>query len=184
MIKKLKTTKGFTLAELIVYVAIGAVVLVSAVSVAWNILIDQGISQNKREVYMNARTVIHQLQQQIKKADDITTGSCTFDSHPGILTLDFPGGSTDVIFDTYTKDVTVGQQTTTIRKLRIKEGAGDYIDLTSDKVNVTDFVLTNFTRGSEAKNININLTLESTNPDNDPNYAASISLETAVTIRR
>lgn len=178
-----KTKKAFSLIELIIYVAIASMVMVAVLQVGLNLIIDRSITQSKRGLYLNARSVMNQLQYEIKAADDVLTGSSTFGSNPGVLTLSFPGNN-DVIFDTYLHDVTIGGQTISITTLRIKEGNSAYVDLTTDKANVTDFTLTNLTRGSESKNINIALTLETTNPGNDTKYDESISLETAVSIRR
>lgn len=175
---------GFTLIELIVYIAISAMVLVTAINIGWNLIISEANVTGKQEVYMSARTIMNQIQISIREADDVITGSSTFGSHPGMLTLDYPGGTTDVIFDTYTKSVTIGGLPATVRKLRIKEGSADYVDLTSDKVDITNFTLTNLTRVNEPKNINIELTIQKVNPGNDPNFDASISLETAISIRQ
>ncbi len=176
--------KGFTFIELIVYIAIASMVLVSAVGIGWNLITNEANVIGKQEAYSNARTVMNHFKINIREADDVITGSSTFNTHPGVLTLDYPGAGTDVVFDTYTKNVTVGGQATTIRKLRIKEGAAAAVDITSDQVDVTDFTLTNLTRGSESKNINIELTIEKANPGNDPNFDASILVETALSVRK
>ncbi len=175
--------KGFTLIELIVYIGISSIVLVTAVNIAWNLIVSNANSQGKSEVYFNSRFALHQLQLQVRAAEDFITGSSTFGSHPGVLTLDYPGEGTDVIFDTYTKNISVGGESVTIRKLRIKEGAADYVDITSDKVDIINFTLHDLTRWSEKTNINIELTIEKVNPGGDPNYDASISLETALSVR-
>lgn len=180
---KTKNIKGFSLVELIVYIAIASMVLVTVVNVAWSIMISNSNTQGKRDTYFNARQVMQQMQTKIREADDVITGSSTFGSHPGALTLDYPAGNTDVVFDTYTKSVTIGGQSTTIRKLQMKVGLNDYVDLTTDKVNVTNFVLTNLTRGTEPPNIKIELTIQKANPGNDPNYDASIAVETAISLR-
>ena len=178
-----KRNLGFTVIELILYIAIAATVLVTAVNIGWNLITTEANIIGKQEVYMNARTVMNHIQISIREAEDVTTGSSTFDTHPGVLTLDYPGSGTDIIIDTYNKEVTAGGQATTIRKLRLKNGPADYLDITTDKVDVTNFVLTNLTRGSENHNINIELTLEKANPSGDPNFDASISLETALSTR-
>ena len=181
---KIKTDKkGFTLIELIVYVGVSSIMLVIAINMTSNLIVSNASARGKQEVYINARLAMNQLQLKIREAEDVIIGSSTFNSHPGILTLDYPGSDTDVIFDTYTKNVDIGGQTVEIRKLRIKEGTADYVDLTSDKVDLTNLVFTNLTRGSESKNTNIEITLEKINPGSDPDYDASISVETAISIR-
>lgn len=169
--------------ELIVYIGIASMVLVIALSTSINLFLSDANIQTKQEVYSNARIVTHEFQLQILKADDVILGSSVFLTSPGTLTLDFPGIGTDVIFDTYTKNVMVVGQSVTIRKLRVKEGSGNYVDLTTDQVTVTNLVFSNRTRSGENKNIKIQLTLEKVNPDGNPTYDASISLETAFSLR-
>jgi hypothetical protein len=182
---QLKSKKnGFSLMELIVYVAVSSLVLVTAVNIGVNLLLADANSFAKREVYYNARLVANQIQYQVRGADDVIVSSSVFGMNPGVLTLDYPGEGTDVIIDTYSKDVTVGGQVTTITKLRIKEGEAGYVDLTSDSVSVTNFTIINMTRGTESKNIKIGLEIKRANPGNDPKYDASISMETALSIRK
>lgn len=175
--------KGFTLVELIVYIAIAATTLVVAVNIGINLIRSADKAQGAQETYANARLGMHQIQLNMREAEDVITGSSTFGSHPGVLTLDFPGSGTDVVIDTYTQIVTIGTQTPTIRTLRIKEGTAAAIDLTDKHTDVTNFTLTNLTRGSENKNIHFAVTFSRANPGGDPNYNASISLETALSTR-
>lgn len=175
--------KGFTLIELIIYVGIAAAVLVLIVNFSWNV-IGSGVKVNvSSELTQNGRLAMEKLTQEIHAAEDIVTGSSTFASHPGVLTLDLAGSGTDVIFDTYEKSVTVGGSAVTIRKLRFKDGSADYVDITSDKIDLTNFVLTNLTRNNEAANINIEMTLEYVNPGEDPERERDLEIETSVSIR-
>jgi type II secretory pathway component PulJ len=175
---------GFTLVELIAYIALTAIILVGAVNFTMNVIIGDREARGNQEVYANARVVMNQMASQIRNAEDVITGSSTFASHPGVLTLDFTGTGTDVVFDTYTKSVTIGGSSTTIRKLRVKEGSDAAVDLTNDNLDVTNFVVRNLTRESERKNINIELTIQRANPGADSDFAASISLETGVSLRQ
>ncbi len=176
--------KAFTLIELIIYVAITAAVLVSTMIFAWGLIVTDANTRGKQETYSNARTVMNQFTLKIQGAEDVKTGDSTFETHPGALTLDYPGGDTDVIFNTYTTIVDIGGESVTIRKLRMKDGPNNYMDLTSDNVDVTSFVITDLTRGSEPDNLLIQLTIEKANPGEDPNYDASISVETAISLRQ
>jgi AAA+ superfamily predicted ATPase len=125
---------------------------------------------------MNSRLVMNQVAVNIKGAEDVFTGLSTFETNPGVLVLDYPGSGTDVIIDTYEKDLTIGGQIVTIRKLRIKEGSSDYVDITNDKVEVLNFFLTDMTRDNEKDNINVELTLGT----ND----STISSETSISLRQ
>lgn len=187
MSNKIKNTgwKGFTLVELIIYIAMAALCLMMIIITGQNLISSNVKAQAQRELSVNMRPLINQLTQSIRNATNVVTGSSTFNAHPGAITLDYPGSGTDVIIDTYTKTITLSNGATMpIRKLRIKEGALAYQDLTSDQVDVSNFVLRNLTKTSERKNINMEITLKQLNPLNDPNYNTTISVETAVSLRQ
>lgn len=176
---------GFTLVELIVYIGIASLSLMMILITGQNLISSNIRAQAQRELSVNVRPLMNQLTQSVRNAEDVVTASSTFNAHPGAITLDYAGSGTDVIIDTYTKDVTLSNgQIVTIRKLRIKEGALAYQDLTSDQVDVSNFVLRNLTKTTEKKNINIEVTLEQLNPLNDPNYNTTISVETAISLRQ
>ena len=174
--KKKAQKKGFTLIELVIYIGIASLVIVTATELAVSATRAQTKSQELHEIHMNARLVMNQVALNIKEAEDVFIGLSTFETNPGVIVLDYPGSGTDVIIDTYEKDITIGGQIVTIRKLRIKEGSSDYIDLTNDKIEVINFFLTDMTRDDEPDNINVQLTLGTNDSD--------ISTETSVSLRQ
>ncbi len=176
---------GFTLVEIIVYIALSVLAFMFIIGIGQNLLIGTAKVQGERELSFNARTVMNLISQRIRGATSVVTASSTFNTNPGVLTLTYPGISPSIIFDTYTKTLTKPTGGTyIIRKLRMKEGSGSYIDLTNDKLNITNFVVRNLTRSTERKNINIELTFSEANPNNDPNINESLSLETAISLRQ
>lgn len=182
---KNRLSPAFTLLELTIYIALATLTLMMIITIGHNLIISNARSEAQRELSVNMRSLVQQISQSIKNATNVTVGSSTFGSHPGVLTLDYPGSGTDVIINTYDKTVTMSSgATVAIKKLRIKEGTLDYQDLTSDNVNVTNFVVRNLTRGSERKNINLEVTLSQLNPAGDPNYDASLTTETATSLRQ
>ncbi|MBU2524840.1 prepilin-type N-terminal cleavage/methylation domain-containing protein [Patescibacteria group bacterium] len=175
---------AFTLIELIIYIAIVSMVMVMLIDFTWNI-IDAGTRvEVASELTQNSHLVMKKVTNKVRMAQAIITGSSTFNSHPGTLVLDMPGSGTDITFDTYIKQVSVGTETVSIRKIRMQEGVAAAIDLTSDKVEAVNFVFRNFSRGTDAKNINFECTLNSVNPSSDTIRDKSISFETSVTIRK
>ncbi len=175
-------TKAFTLIELIVYIGILSIVLVSAIGFLWNIIGGSVRVSASAELTYSARLVLDNITYAGRGAHDVLTANSTLDSHPGVLVFENTGG--DVTFDTATKDIIVGGQNVTIRKLRMKTGTGSPIDLTSDKVDVTDFVVKNRTRGTEPKNVKVEVALAFVNPGQDLARDQTLSFETAVSIRK
>lgn len=175
---------GFTLMEVLLYVALSSIVIGGGTAIALRVLEDRAKHESVLEVQQLGELVVSRMQQNIRAADDVITASSTFGTHPGVLTLDFPGAGTDVIFDTYTTSVSFGGRMTTIRKLQMTDGGAAAVDLTSDLVDVTNFVLNDRTPGSETDNVQIELTIARVNLDNVPTYSAEQSFQTSVSIRK
>ncbi|MBD3330437.1 hypothetical protein GF354_02800 [Candidatus Peregrinibacteria bacterium] len=175
---------GFTLIELIVYIAIAMIVLISATGIIWNIFSSNLRAQKTREVYTISRQIMSELTKQIHSAEDVITASSNFNTNPGTLTLDFPGGNTNKIFDTYEKTISINGREISITKLRLTEGSDAPIDLSSDQVTINNFTLENLTYSGENKNINISLNVSTINPDNDSDYDISLDLETSVSVKK
>jgi prepilin-type N-terminal cleavage/methylation domain-containing protein len=179
---KFNSKKGFTLIEMLIYIMIASIIFIFTFNAGWNVFKASNHISVKQDVYTNTRIVANQFQKYIRGAGDILTDISVFNSNPGTLVLDYPGAGTDVIFDTYDKAVTIGGLPVTIKKMRIKEGAAAYVDLTNDKITVSNFSVKNFSRGS-SKTVQISLTLDRVNPDNNPDFIASGSFTTSFTLR-
>lgn len=176
--------KGFTLIELIVYVAIASGVLVSIITFAWAVM-GSGVRVDvSSELTQNGRFILEKITQEIHAAENVVIDSSSFGVNPGVLTLDLAGPNTDVVFDTYSKNVIVGGQSVDITKLRMKDGDSPVLDITSDKVDVTNFVITNLTRDTEPANINVEVTLSYVTTGADPSRDRNLSFETGASIRK
>lgn len=174
-------SKSFTLIELIIYIALVALVAIVAISFAWNIINARIKNEARQEVQQNLRFGLEKITQAIRVADDVSLPDSIFDVSPGKLTLVYPGKN--ITFDIAAKTINLGGQDVEIHKLRITDGLGDPENLTSNKVDITNFMLTNLTRDSEPKNIKIKLTIKYVNPGQDPKWEAEISSETASSVR-
>lgn len=177
--------RAFTLVEMILYIALSAFVFFMIIETGLSVVTTFSRSKAQRDLNENARFVLNFLTEKIRHADDVIVTLSTFGTHPGSLVLDYPGSDTNVIFETYTKNISLPDGSSyNLRKLRIKEGTAGYQNLTNDKVEITNFVVRNLTRGTEPKNINIELTLQYFNPQNIPEYNLSYTVETAISLRR
>jgi type II secretory pathway pseudopilin PulG len=181
--KKISSQSGFTMIEMILYIAMASAVLLTGVQLSWNLMLADASARAKQEVYYGARLMMSEVSEVFREAEDVLVGSSTFGTHPGVLALDYPGSGTDVIIDTYTKNVNGPSGPATIRTVRITQPPSASVDLTSERVDVTNFVVRNYTRGTERKNIKFEISMERLNPGGDLNFAADIDLETALSIR-
>jgi len=179
-------SKGLTLIEVLLYLALASVVIGVATSVALRVLEDRAKHESVLEVEQIGELLLTRFEEKIRAADDVKKGAgeSIFDAHPGKIVLDYPGDDTDIVFDTYLKTISLGGRTTTIRKIRIQEGPANAEDLTSDLVDVTNLAFRDFTQGTAPDNIQILLTVARVNIDNVPIYSAQQSFETAVTLRK
>ena len=165
--------KGLTLIELIVYITIFAVAFGAIVLFALNILEDATKSRSRQEVQQNARFVMRRIKQTVRAADDLNAGASTFGSHPGVLSLAMDdAGKNPTIFD-FASDA-----------VRIKEGAGLALPLTSSRVKVTNLVFRDHSVTNRVKVIRIELTVEHINPENQNQYDVSVTLRGTAVLRQ
>lgn len=182
----LKPRCGFTLVEVMISIALAAVILVAAFNLLWQVLMTQTKSLAMREVQQNARLAIRRIEVEIRNASGVKigVGESVLGVNPGKLTLDFPGDDTDVVFDTATTSIPLGSATTTIRMLRVKVGSGDPVGLTNTQVDVQNLVFTDLTRAGGLPVIRIDSTFAAVNPGDDSTYDATFSIAESVSVRR
>ncbi len=176
----LKKTQGFTLVEMILYVGIFAVVLSLIVQLFWQVQITESRTRLNREVKVNMAQAMELMKDTVRNSNTVDEGASTFLSHPGTLTVD---NALDTEFDTYTKNVTLGDEEISIRKLRMTEGFNSY-DVTSDHVDVTNFVITNKTAASGPDSVQIELTIEAVSTNTDEDFNASLSSKSTYNVRQ
>lgn len=165
------TRQGFTLVELMIYITIISIFLVSAIQFSVAVLQAGEKARIQTEVQQNARFAMERIRREIRTADDVNTGASTFGAHPGVLSL----AHDDVVSDPTIFDVSSGA-------LRIKQGTGSPTNLTSSRVEVTNFVVQNRSVAGRTRNIQIQLTLSWADEVATP-FDTTISLQSSVVIR-
>lgn len=151
---------AFTLVEVIIYVAIAGIFFSGAIGFFWQMKQSQIKSSSAREVQENMAQAMEVFKYYVRNAEDVDTANSTFSSHPGELTLTFSGD--DRVIDTYTKLVSIGNETVNVRTLRLTHGLLTY-DLTSDYVNVDSLIFNNLTDATEPAVVQMQLTLSYVN---------------------
>ncbi|MFH0779396.1 MAG: prepilin-type N-terminal cleavage/methylation domain-containing protein [Parcubacteria group bacterium] len=176
----MKTARGFTLIELIVYICITSIVLMSSLSIAFLIINDQIKESVIAEVRGNGDFSMEKISYYAQRASAVNTQT-VYNSNPGKLVLDY-ASNPQITIDAYDKTITLNGQAVTIKKLRLKQGSGQAIDLTSDRVEVINFSLLNLS-GTNAVSIEADLSLKSVNPSSSAIYASENSWSVPVTVR-
>lgn len=171
--------KGLTLIEILIYIGLVAMVLVVSVSYAWSIIRDQHKQQLEAEVNYVGDFAIEKIIYNTQRAQSF--GANVYNTHPGKIVLNY-ASDPQITVDTYTKEITLGDQTITIRKLRLAEVGVETNDLTSDHVNVTNFVITNLSTAG-AQTVKVDLTVSAVNPENLKQYEATKGWSVTATVR-
>ncbi len=143
--------KGFSLVEMIVYIAILSFMLALIIEVVLSVTRSERIIKATRAVENSAVMVLERVGREVRLADNILENESVFDSHPGVLTLttiDGEGDAHEVSFY--------------LSEGRIKQSV-DGVELgplTEERARVTDFRFYHVSSsGGEA--IRTELTLES-----------------------
>jgi len=169
--------KGATLIELIIYITIVTGILIMASTFAWNIINNKSKSQAVQEVQENGRFIMEKLTQEIRAAYNITSVTNT----PPKLTLSM-------------KDTNLNPTITEVfylqnNSLMFSQSNQTYCTpavpcvLNSNQVKITNLNFTNLSSGNKTQNIKINLTIEHINPNQRPEWQASVNLESTVELR-
>ena len=165
--------QGVTLLEMLVYITLVSILVLAFVGFALDVIGTAQKARVKQEVQQNARFAMARMIYEIRSANGLNTGSSTFGSHPGVLSL---ATSTPVTNPTVF-DVSNG-------RLRIKQGASAAQDLTSSKLTVSNLVFTNRSVSGRTSNVKIELTIEHPNPENIEIFDVAVSLKGSAVIRK
>lgn len=174
--------QGFTLLEILLYIALVLLITIPTISLAWIFLNDQTKEVQISTLSHSRVFIFETMGRYVKEAVSFSVSESIFGVNPGKLVMTSETGS-KIIFDTYQKSVTIGGQSVIIQKLRITEGENTPQDLTSDDITVSDFSLKNLSR-SNALTVFLTLQIESVNPSNIQLYETSKKATISFTIRQ
>jgi len=158
---ELSSVRGFTLIELIVYVALVAIFITGAILFSWDVIYGREKSFNQQIVQQNARAALLRISYEIRRAQDIQSVS------PTQLVLESGGSQTTIEL--------VGQT------IRFTSGGFGPYDLTSNQAVITDLLFTDLTSlENDAKNIGVNFTMSQAEPAASGQLTAETQVSGAV----
>lgn len=177
MKKRNKMWTGFSLMEILVYVAILVIVVLAVSSFFLWTTRSNTKARAMREVLDNTRRITEVMNSEIKEAKSIYIPTSIFNSHPGQLSLEttkyLSGGETTTYIDFFI----CGTQ------LCLKKEAQDPITLTSDRVEVKKLEFIQIATTSTIPSIQINFKIDYKSPVNKPEYQATINTTSTTSIR-
>ena len=161
--------RGFSLIELILYVAIFAVISIAIIHSLVLSVRMYSVAQSNRRLQNDGELVMERIIREVREADSVTIGSSTFGSHPGTLALtssDSGGAIRTVLFSVSSGSV------------MLTENSGTPENLSSGDVVVSGLVFRRIlgTDGQEA--IKVELTLDTTR-----GFSAGSSFYSTVVVR-
>ncbi len=165
--------KGFTLLELIIYLAIISGAIVSFTYFILSVSNSRTKTYVAQEVHANARTALELISQRIRASNGVVSVT------PSVLTLDFSTAIPAKHPTAIDRDAN--------NALRITEdtdGTPVVSTLTSSEVKITTLIFTNVTAPGTRENIRINMTMEYNNPSGSPAFSYTKSFTTAVSVRQ
>lgn len=172
---------GFTLLEIVIYFGIVALVTVPALSLAWLFIGDAAVHDRVAEVDAIGSFAFDRIAAVARGARTVDVAT-VYGIHPGALVVTRWDG-TRVVVDSAVRTIAQGGRTVAVRALRVQDGSNPTQELTSDAVDVTQFILRNRSVGG-VPSIEVELELQAVNPDRDPRYGATRRWTTAITLRR
>ncbi|MDP2864354.1 MAG: prepilin-type N-terminal cleavage/methylation domain-containing protein [bacterium] len=173
-LKSKRLQGSFTLVEILIYIAVLVIiVLVVSAFLTWSIRSNTK-ARAMREVSDNARRVIEIMSYEVRGAKSIYTPTSTSTQLSLETTHYLPLGETSTYIDFFL----CGDASTI---LCLKKESQNSIALTSDRIEVNnlEFILIATTTPS----VQINLGINYKNPQNRPEYQASIELRSTVSLR-
>jgi len=174
--KALNSKGGFTLIEVLVYVAVLSIIVLAVSSFFLWTVRSNTKAMVMRETLYNAERAMMVMTQEIKEAKSIYTPTSVFNTHPGQLSLETtkysPPGEETTYIDFYLCD----------SQLCFKKEFQNPNALTSDRVEVTNLVFYQIVSGG-APSIQIDLEVKYKNLANRPEYQASVNLKSTASLR-
>jgi prepilin-type N-terminal cleavage/methylation domain-containing protein len=170
----MNNNQGFTLIETLIYLAIIGAVVASFVSYSLSITNSRSKAYVVQEVQANSRLALDLITQNIRMSNGLNLGSSTFNADPGMISLSM--ASTTLNPTVFRLDADDGV-------LQISQGGGNWLSVTSDEVSVANLLFATSSPSGEKESVNIFMTIEFYNPDNDQEFEYSRDLRTSVNIR-
>lgn len=156
--KAKKNQDGFTLVELILYIALVSMFLTAAILFSWNVIFGREKSFKQQIVQQSARIAMAKIGYEIGRAQDLVSVSAT--------SLVLSNGATNTTIDR------------SGTRLRITTGGGAAVFITSNQVNATNLTFTNLSSTDlNTKNIRVSITLTQANTVSKGEFSATTLAE-------
>lgn len=169
----MKDQRGVSLVELIIYIAIVGVMLSTIAIFLINLMQARAKTAALSEVIGAATLIQERLHDAARHAEGINTGSSTFNSDPGVLSLDMVSVSEDPVVFSLTADD--GQ-------FQVSQAGGGAVALSGSALEITNLVFTNLTSADDTGIIQVNFTVSAPSDESVEFFAYEESFQTTLRI--
>lgn len=172
--KSKKLNRGITLIELLVYISISTLIILSIFTFVVSLIKAQAKVSMERETWESSQRAIDQITRELQKATVINEEVSSFDVNPGVLDFEtYQYDNDDIInMKVYESGNRIYIQTTTYNDA-----------MTSDDIDITNLTFELFSSANGVKNIKTTITAEKNKKILGSNFNASSTLTRSVTIR-
>lgn len=167
--------KGFTLIEILVYIAVLSIIILSVSSFFLWAVRSNVKTKIMRETLDNARRAMEIITYEIKEAESVYVPTSVSGSHPGQLSLEtakyLPSGETTTYIDFYL----CGD------RLCLKKESQNPVALTSDRVKISNLIFSQIATTTSC--VQIDLRVDFKTSAEQPEYQGSINLSSVASLR-
>lgn len=175
-----KNNRGFTLIEMIIYVLIFSMIFTLVLVLFGRVQKAGGRSQVAIDLRENAEQVMHLIGHSVREANSISVSGSVFGTDEGRVTL---VGDDTLVFDTHVQQIVLSGVTKNVRRIKMTKNGQPAVNITSNRVHVERFRLTDLSGGGSPRSFQLELALSSVNPGDDPDYAGNLVTRSYFTLR-
>jgi len=170
--------QGFTLIELIIYVATFAIVATLLVTFVFNLIGVQAKIKVSKEVLENSQRAMEVMLWHIKHSQNIYLETSNLNNHPGQLSLETtqntPSGETTTYLDFYLDNDD---------RICLKQEESEEIPLTSEKIEIDNLIFNRLVDSNSNQSIRIELLAVYKDPRGKVIYQATSTLVSTASLR-
>lgn len=169
----MRNKKGFTVIEIIIYTAVLSIILLAIISFFIWVIQSNNKAKAMRETLNNTRRAMEIMTYEIKEAKSIYMPTTTTTQLSLETKKYLPEREETSYIDFYLATTT----------LYFKKESQNPIALTSDNVEVKTLIFNQISTTTTYPSVQINLEIEYKNPNNRPEYSASVNVTSTASLR-
>lgn len=166
---------------MIIYVAVFSMIFTMILGLFDRVQVVGNKTRIASDLRENGTYIMKILGHAVREADSIDLSNSAFNVDPSIISLI---GDDAVTMDTHMQSVVVGGVPVTIRKIKMRYGTGPGVNISSDHINVTRFIIRDITQAGSPSAIQVELGLSSISPSGNSDYEDTFFVRDSFSLRK